>query len=139
MLNIEKYKSDLIEIANSTDTYSETCMRWEIFCTRQGMEETNGDITADIIKWLCKEYEEPILGEAEKEYLSSVINPFKEKVEYIKKVPYYTNYEFIRIRVGYIRGEIYKYELINLPPFEENKMYKGMELCEEYSLKELGI
>lgn len=73
--------------------------------------------------------EKEILDEEEKKYLSAVIRPFKDRVEFISKNRF--KREYIAIKV---EGEI-----ITLPYFKANTMYKGMELCKKYILKELGL
>ena len=78
----------------------------------------------------------PILDKEEKEYLEKVIRPFKDKVLYIQKicscVPRQKPFEVIWI-------QLINDELIKLPRFKPNTMYKGMERCREYTLKELGL
>lgn len=79
--------------------------------------------------WLEEEYVPNILTEKEKAYLSAVIKPFREMVEYIEKRTY-TGKEYIAI--------VIKEDLnVSFPVFE--KMYKGMELNKEYTLEELGL
>ena len=78
-----------------------------------------------------KEKNKPILDDAEKEYLSAVIRPFKDKVKYIRKR-------------GTSRGEYIEIGILNdsaiiLPYFEKGTMYKGMEANKEYTLKELSL
>ena len=76
---------------------------------------------------------EEILDEIEKEYLSAVIRPFKDRIENIKKVEnYLDSVEFISISV---RGNGY----IMFPYFKKNAMYKGMKPDTVYTLKELGL
>ena len=73
-----------------------------------------------------------ILDEEEKKYLEGVIRPFRDKVTYIKKIRnILESEEFITIQL--------KNEVIDLPYFEENTMYKGMEIDKRYSLKELEL
>ena len=92
-----------------------------------------------------EEYKEPILDEKEKEYLSAVIKPFKDRVCYIQKVKTTnSDNQFIFIRVKRYdceenERESTKYEDIDLPYFRENTMYKNMEGNKKYSLKELGL
>lgn len=76
-----------------------------------------------------------ILDEVEKRYLSNVIRPFRDKVEYICKYHHtsVTNEEFICICFFNSNG------LMLLPYFKEHSMYKGMELDKNYTLEELGI
>lgn len=74
----------------------------------------------------------PILDEKEKEYLSAVIKPFKERIDYIKKMTYEDKYEYISIM---IKNDV----SIVFPNFNKNKMYKGMKLCKHYTLEELDL
>lgn len=94
------------------------------------------DFSAD---W-WEEYKEDILDEKEKEYLSAVIKPFRDRVEYIKKTEAYN--------VDYGCGEKISIELrdkdgirdyLSLPWFAKDTMYKGMGLGKRYVLKELGL
>ena len=73
----------------------------------------------------------PILDDKEKEYLSNVIKPFRDKVISISKKS--ANYgEFIDILID-------EAEDIYLPYFKKGTMYKGMETDRRYTLKELGL
>lgn len=78
--------------------------------------------------------EKEILDEKEKEYLSAVIRPFRDRVEYIKKVG--GNREFIEITIN---DKYFYFDYINLPYFKKGTMYKGMETNKGYTLKELGL
>ena len=99
------------------------------------------DFSAD---W-WEEYEEPVLDEKEKEYLSAVIKPFRDRVCYIQKVKT-TNLDnqfiFIRLKRYYCEEnehESTEYEDIDLPYFKANTMYKNMKENKKYSLNELGL
>lgn len=83
-------------------------------------------------------YKEKILTDKEKEYISNVIKPFKDKVSYIVKdtISYYDG-DFIQICVKSNRNNVYQY--INLPAFVKGSMYKNMKVGYKYSLKELGL
>lgn len=75
-----------------------------------------------------------ILDKQEKEYLSAVIRPFKNKVKYIMKILYVSNdEEYIRIYLD----KCYYY--ITLPNFKKGTMYRGMNLNKKYTLEELGL
>lgn len=81
----------------------------------------------------------PILDDAEKEYLSNVIKPFRNRVLYIKKEPYTlgeNDFEFIRLRYRDIDTKTIG---LLFPMFKKGTMYKGMELDKEYSVDELGL
>lgn len=80
-----------------------------------------------------------ILSDKEKEYLSAVIKPFKDKVKGIcKYVDPYSNTleeceECIVISFENICNDI------ALPNFMQGTMYTGMKAGKEYTLKELGL
>lgn len=75
----------------------------------------------------------PILDEKEKEYLSSVIRPFRDKVKAIRKRGYRRrDCEYIQIMY------IDDYPT-NFKDFDRGTMYKGMEQDREYTLEELGL
>lgn len=73
--------------------------------------------------------ENEILDEEEKEYLSAVIRPFKDRIEFIAKSRMFDDYISIGLND----------EAISLPYFKKGTMYKGMELYKKYTLKELGL
>ena len=76
------------------------------------------------------------LTEKEKEYLLSIITPFRDRVEYISKHSYRNNYEYIKIKYN----EIYNAPFfLNLPCFEKGTMYTGMIEDKAYSLNELSL
>lgn len=86
-----------------------------------------------------------ILDEDEKEYLSNIIKPFKDRVKFIFKREGFilSECEYIIIDV-LIPDDIAKNEkgftdAILLPMFKKNTMYKGMETYKKYTLKELNL
>lgn len=76
-----------------------------------------------------------ILDEKEKEYLSAVIRPFKNRVNNISKIK--TINEYICIQLSGIYG--HTTEEVCLPYFKKDTMYKGMYRGKKYTLKELGL
>lgn len=130
MLNIEKYKKEVIarldicqmERMINDITGFNYCGSAHDHCT---------PCAEYVYKWLLSEYKEPILNDAEKEYLSAVIKPFKRDVKYICKR--LTN------RGYYIAIIVNEFDTMNFPFFLHNTMYKGMELDKRYTLKELGL
>lgn len=80
--------------------------------------------------WLKQPYKEPILDEAEKKYLSAVIRPFRNRTNFVKK-NVQGGSECIYID---LEGDV-----LMLPLFERNTMYKGMELNKRYTLDDLEI
>ena len=79
----------------------------------------------------------PILTEKEKEYLSNVIDPFKDRVICIKKCEDEQD-EYIGIQLKYYANEMVRDTLI-LPSFKKGTMYSKMETDKEYTLEELGL
>jgi hypothetical protein len=88
---------------------------------------------------------EEILDEKEKEYLSNIIKPFKDRVKFIIKRDAFTisNCEFIIIEVllpdDISRNDKGFTNNILLPMFKKNTMYKGMQAFKKYTLKELNL
>ena len=72
-----------------------------------------------------------ILDEVEKRYLRGVIRPFRDKVKYIVLKSLCSNEAYILIKL--------ENDIINLPVFEINTMYKNMEKYKEYTLEELVL
>lgn len=72
-----------------------------------------------------------ILDESERQYLSAVIRPFRDRVRSITKNPELNGKEeYIVIDIGF---------QMFFPDFKSNAMYKGMDLGKEYTLEELGL
>lgn len=82
-----------------------------------------------------------ILDKEEKEYLSNIIKPFRDRVNLIRKSDskladdiYYKVIEIsIKSLIPY-----WKNEVIVLPAFKSN-LYSDMEIGKEYTLEELGL
>lgn len=135
--NLEHYKEDLKEILkinfdNPRGTIRK--IREKFGCQ---IEAKRGEYATDVLlEWMDQPYKEPILDDVEREYLSSVIKPYKNKVTCITKVKdeYKENMRHIRIKVRSVGTEY-----INLPWFKENTMYKGMKDLKDYTLEELGL
>ena len=133
MLNIEKYKDDIL---NAKQAHL-TCSVYDIFLKLSHISCTGNckECKKNIMNWLLEEYKEPILDDVEKEYLSAVIKPFRKKVSYISKLEkcYPETDQFINITL--INGEH-----ICLPYFtRKSRMYIGMEKWRHYTLQELGL
>ena len=80
-----------------------------------------------------------ILDEEEKKYLSNVIKPFRDRVIAIRKMTVcYENKKFIMIILN-SEFETSKREIINLPNFKNDMMYKNMKENYSYTLKDLGL
>ena len=80
------------------------------------------------------ERKEEVLDETEKRYLSNIIRPFKNQVQYIVK---YDNP--LRTEKEYLRIKLINDEEMNFPDFKKDSMYKGMKEGKKYTLKKLGL
>ena len=89
---------------------------------------------------------EPVLDDIEKNYLSNIIKPFRNRILYIAKsetVKTYDNpnpkiYECIYIMYK-DRSKKKNPFYMGFPCFKKGTMYKNMELDKEYTLEELGL
>ena len=96
------------------------------------------------IKWedyeptLIKDIYDPhILDDVEREYLKTILKPFREEVEYVRKFgdkpkadgTYVKEFLYISFHDGNFA----------FPYFDSGKMYSGMERNKKYKLDELGI
>ena len=89
------------------------------------------------VKYEIVKLSKPILTSKEREYLSSVIKPFRDRILYIYKFEL-SGYEGIGIQLKFPKVEKSE-DSMTLPSFEIGTMYKGMELAREYSLEELEL
>ena len=123
MKNIEKYRDELLERINVCNWYdyfnSDDCVQDCKACEER------------FVKWLFEDSEKPVLDEVERKYLSDVIKPFVHRVSYIVKRLNGSGY--------YIAIIVNNFDVMNLPYFTRNTMYKGMEVNRKYKLKELGL
>ena len=77
-----------------------------------------------------------VLTDMEKEYLSNIIKPFRDRIVWIKKIDSpIQNYEYIKICYQDNNYTI----VLNFPDFKAGTMYRGMKIGKSYTLKELGI
>lgn len=123
----------------------EKCVFSKVYCDEslRNCWVNNKDIYSD--KFLNQEIEieTDILSEKEKEYLKSIIKPFKDRVKYIeKKISMNctgSTFYYITIATKSVVNDNIM-EITALPYFNiESKMYEGMELNKEYTLKELKL
>lgn len=76
-----------------------------------------------------------ILDEAERQYLTAVIRPFRDEVQYIVKTDNGCHLDYCQLRIGFPNAS----DDIYLPCFHASDMYKGMKLGWAYPLEELGL
>ena len=129
MLNIEKYKDEI---------YEKLSFGFNInYCLSKAYADHTDDFNPEkekIFDWLLSEYKELLLTDSEKNYLSSIIKPFRDRVIYIGKFTEGDDTDKSFIEIG-IDGDL---EIV-LPSFAKNKMYLGMKEDRKYVLKELGL
>ena len=108
-----------------------------MFLPKDSQEWIGSKLIEDLLTGSLKivKLPKPILTNAEKRYLSNVIEPFRDRVNYIMKTEnslgeYITIYS--RLYTGW-RPDVL------LPEFEKGAMYKGMEINKRYNLEELGL
>ena len=135
--NLEHYKKELKKIFN--ENYKEPgniLFKIKKELNNDKSIKTNryfSTYTDDILDWMVQPYKAPILDEAEKEYLSAVIKPFRSRVEYIVKWKIYNDFkQFLHI-------ELYGGDYLTFPNFKADTMYRGMEVDKFYTLQELGL
>ena len=99
----------------------------------------NKDLYSDKFLDQTIEVEVPdILDKKEKEYLSAVIKPFRDKVIYIKKKVWET-YKRKYITIGFRDTNAISNASLSFPDLPNDEMYKGMEGNRPYKLEELGL
>lgn len=127
MNNLEKYFNDLVDCGVAYKQIVGT------MCRKKYRDKECVDCKKDIVEWLLEENDEPALTEKEKEYLSSFIKPFKNKISSISKQSGDGTYY---IEICYNDGDVSTI----FPYFEENdNMYRGMIVNKEYTVEELGL
>ena len=130
MRKIEKYKDNIEKHINVCGLSQEICK------IKNGEYANNCCYYCDecydrCIRWLAEEYKEPVLDDVERKYLSDVIKPFGHRVSHIVKRLNGSGY--------YIAIILNNFDVMNLPYFTRNTMYKGMKVGRQYKLKELGL
>ena len=117
---------------------SDTLGKWNLSSSKFNMLLTG---KAQIVK-----LPKPILDKEEKEYLSSIIKPFRKRILYIAKSEAVKTYDNPNPKIYECIYIMYKDSstkknpfYMGFPCFEKGTMYKGMELDKEYTLAELGL
>ena len=134
MKNIEKYYEEIKHKYQTSNILNPSC---SVFKIRTGGNDCSGchckECGIKSFEWLNQEYKEQILDDVEREYLSAVIKPFRNKVKYIVKMHGFSEArQFIRIIMC-------DDDCANSPFFKGGTMYKGMKLDKQYTLEELGL
>lgn len=142
-ISLEEFK--VWSIKNCKQLSCEKCVFSKVCCDEfsNNCWVNNKDIYSDNFLNQEIEIETDILSEKEKEYLKSIIKPFKDRVEYIeKKISMNctgSTFYYITIATKSVVNDNIM-EITALPYFNsESKMYEGMKLNKEYTLKELKL
>lgn len=141
MLNIEKYENEIRETfgkrhKQAFGMYSNEEILGETLVEVADNHKANTSTICKLLDWLYSDAKEPLLDDAEKEYLNNVIKPFRDKVIAIYKSDYDDINEYIAIGFYEYDGDK---DIMALPSFKKGTMYKGMVFDMEYTLEELGI
>lgn len=138
MLNIEKYKDEIIEEyqnlikTNAIDGDGNNMNKAiKIIAYKHCGKTLIG--ASNPFKWLCEEYKEHILDDVEREYLSAVIKPFRKKISYIRK-----SKDSCKGK-KYIKIVLCDGDTMYFPYLANDAMYKEMKLDRNYTLEELGL
>lgn len=139
MLNIQKYENEILsEYRDISCDYMTDCDVYELLysvASKHNKEVQDNWSLTSLLDWFLQEYKEPILNEKEKEYLSSVIKPFRNDVIDILKEDL-DDYECITI---YFKEEDGDKSIMSFPIFKKGTIYKGMKGDKDYTLEELGL
>lgn len=137
MLNKEKY--DLQQIDISTKTKDGKILFFELKIRGKTIHQQSYpygvflcEVMEYMLSWLEEEYVPDILTDKEKAYLTAVIKPFRDRVEYIEKRCFVSGTEYILI-------SLQNNKTLSFPTFKTGTMYKGMKSRKEYTLEELGL
>ena len=125
MNNFEFYKDTLKELVKSNEPIGPKLAEL--------LKNESWPTWRDFITWLYEEHE--ILDKQEKEYLSAVIKPFKNKVNFIVKCA--ETYDDAKL--NFIAIAFYHEPYIRLPFFDAGTMYKNMDDGQKYTLEELDL
>ena len=139
-LRLDAYNSDLTFASNELEKYDIVKVDNDVtyiysgikYCERAIINHFN-TLSTEVNKWTWKRQED-ILTNKERAYLKVVIEPIKDKVNFITKSIYLIRQQYI-----YISLDNNYNDYITLYSFEENTQFKGMELDKKYTLKELGL
>ena len=132
MNNLEFYKEEIISKMYGGNSLNKVVS--DLFWEHHYSEKADTSLKC-ILDWLCEEHS--ILDKEEKEYLRAVIKPYRNRISSIKKCTYEEFIEYICIYVyDDLNSDV---EAVTLPNFKKGCMYKGMELCKAYTLKDLGL
>lgn len=130
-----RFKSSLIGLSTYEFKFTEDYLMY-YHTEGEYWEKASFDTLCNLLngKYEVIKLPKSILTEEERNYLSSVVRPFREKIQHISKLSSKDG-ESICIDIRYDWEE----DSIMLPKFAAGTLYKGMEIGKEYSIKELNL
>ena len=123
---IEGHSSNIkYRLTEETIEYLSSCDHWF-------------SISSTLNKLLNGKYEvvklpKPVLDDVEKEYLSYVIKPFRNRIKHFYKYPCANGDSEA------IAAITKDFDYLDFPSFKKGSMYKGMKLMEKYTIEDLGL
>lgn len=149
MKNREYYKDKIHEIACAHDIFAISkktgkmvkcadveCCDCLFDCT---LEDLSNCYTCKerAVNWLEREHVESVLTDEEKQYLETVIRPFKDRAIDVTKYKLSDNYAWLYIDVEGVTEATF--DGFSLPAFRKDDAYLDMEYDKKYTLEELGL
>ena len=130
-----RFKSRLIDLSTYEFKFTEDYLMY-YHTEGEYWEKASFDTLCNLLngKYEVIKLPKSILTKQERNYLSQVIKPFREKIQHISKLSSIDG-ESICIDIRYDWEE----DSIMLPKFAAGTLYKGMEIGKEYSVKDLGL
>lgn len=125
-------------LKNDKNRYKITKNGMFCYCERYKEWVTSSIKLMELLTGESKIFPKLILTDEEREYLSDVINPFRDRVINIAKIEHYDDYAQIMIEVRSIHSPHISYTF-GLPEFDKVIMYKGMKANRKYALDDLGL
>lgn len=143
MKNKEYYKNQIFKlvcdgyiVSVNTETQRLRACK-DIACDRCVFNQTTPKCAEVFKEWLEREHVEPVLTDEEKQYLETVIRPFKDRAIGVTKYKLSDNYAWLYIDVEGVIGAIF--DGFSLPAFRKDDAYLDMEYDKKYTLEELGL
>ena len=130
-----RFKSRLIDLSTYEFKFTEDYLMY-YHTEGEYWEKASFDTLCNLLngKYEVIKLPKSILTKQERNYLLSIVKPFKEKVQHISKLSSKDG-ESICIDIRYDWEE----DSIILPKFAAGTLYKGMKIGKEYSIKELNL
>lgn len=136
MLNIEKYKKEILKYAGCQ--HSLMCLIYENIMKKNDCTGCCSKCKRETIEWLTSEYKEPVLNDEGKAYLSNLLKPYGLGT---------CAFQFNLSEV--VKNDTYKLTIadehgiiINLAirqDSEMQKLFRKMQFNKVYAVKELGL